>query len=55
MRKQKEISKVYSIVLNDNIMEVDSIKVAESVKLIENTQRDVNIAFMNEITFFCKK
>lgn len=54
-KAKKEISKVYSIVLNDNIMEVDSIKVAESVKLIENTQRDVNIAFMNEITFFLQE
>lgn len=44
------IKKIYKKVLKSNIMEVSSIKVAEASKIIENTQRDINIAFMNEIS-----
>ncbi len=43
------ISKVYSIVA-PKIYKAKSIKIAESAKIIENCQRDINIAFMNELT-----
>ena len=44
----KEIAAVYGAII-DTIYEVSSIKVAEAAKLVENTQRDINIAFMNEL------
>ena len=43
------ISKVYSVVAK-KIFKAKSIKIAESAKIIENCQRDINIAFMNELT-----
>ena len=43
----EEISKVYELAV-DNVFPVSSIKVAEAAKLLENTQRDINIALMNE-------
>ena len=45
---RKEIADVYGAII-DTIYEVSSIKVAEAAKLVENTQRDINIAFMNEL------
>ncbi len=45
----KKISKVYSMVA-PKIYKAKSIKIAESAKIIENCQRDINIAFMNELT-----
>lgn len=44
------IAKVYSIVVEPGVHKASSIKVAEAAKIIENTQRDVNIAFMNELS-----
>ncbi len=44
------IKEVYSSILKANVIEVSSIKVAEASKIIENSQRDINIAFMNEIS-----
>jgi UDP-N-acetyl-D-galactosamine dehydrogenase len=46
----EEISKVYSIIVEGGIYKAESIKVAEAAKVIENTQRDINIAFMNELS-----
>jgi UDP-N-acetyl-D-glucosamine/UDP-N-acetyl-D-galactosamine dehydrogenase len=46
----KFVSKLYSSVLKNGVYEAQSIKVAEAAKLIENIQRDVNIALMNEFT-----
>ena len=43
------ISSVYSKVIKAGIHKASSIKVAESAKVVENAQRDINIAFMNEI------
>lgn len=43
-----EIKQLYKLVV-DNVYEAESIKIAESAKLLENTQRDINIAFMNEV------
>jgi UDP-N-acetyl-D-galactosamine dehydrogenase len=48
------IAKVYSIVTN-KIFKAKSIKVAEAAKIIENCQRDINIAFMNELTMIFDK
>jgi UDP-N-acetyl-D-galactosamine dehydrogenase len=42
------IESIYSSVLLNGVCRVSSIKVAEAAKIMENTQRDVNIAFMNE-------
>ena len=44
------IGKVYEIVVRGGIYRASSIKVAEAAKIIENTQRDVNIALMNELS-----
>ncbi|HIJ56790.1 MAG TPA: nucleotide sugar dehydrogenase [Deltaproteobacteria bacterium] len=43
------LAQVYGLVVNAGIHEVSSIKVAEAAKVIENTQRDLNIALMNEL------
>jgi len=43
-----EISKIYSSVVEAGVHKAPSIKVAEAAKVVENAQRDVNIAFMNE-------
>lgn len=45
-----EISKVYQLVVKAGVHKASSIKVAEAAKIIENTQRDVNIALMNELS-----
>lgn len=44
------IARVYELVVTAGVHKVSSIKVAESAKIIENTQRDVNIALMNELS-----
>ncbi|EHR88912.1 MULTISPECIES: nucleotide sugar dehydrogenase [Staphylococcus] len=46
----KVISMVYGKVIKAGIHEASSIKVAESAKVVENSQRDINIAFMNELS-----
>jgi UDP-N-acetyl-D-galactosamine dehydrogenase len=50
-----EISKVYEIVVKAGVWRASSIKVAEAAKIIENTQRDVNIALMNELSIIFNK
>lgn len=45
-----EIAKTYEIVVKAGIHRASSIKVAEAAKIIENTQRDLNIALMNELS-----
>lgn len=44
------IAKVYELVVEAGIYRAESIKVAEAAKVIENAQRDINIAFMNELS-----
>lgn len=51
----RTISKVYGSIIKAGIYQVQSIKVAEAAKIIENTQRDVNIAFINEISNLFRK
>jgi len=46
----EEIAKVYELIIEAGVFRATSIKVAESAKIIENTQRDINIAFMNELS-----
>lgn len=50
-----EIQKIYDIVIKTGTFLVSNIKTAEAVKIVENSQRDVNIAFMNEISLICNK
>ena len=45
----EEIKNVYDIVIEVGTYPVSSIKTAEAVKVVENSQRDINIAFMNEL------
>ena len=47
------LSAVYGAIIEAGVHEAPSIKVAEAAKVIENTQRDVNIALMNEISKIC--
>ena len=51
----REVKKVYDIVIKAGTYPVSSIKTAEAVKVVENSQRDINIAFMNEIAIICDK
>ncbi|MCX6291315.1 MAG: nucleotide sugar dehydrogenase [Bacteroidetes bacterium] len=51
----ENISKVYEIIVKAGVFKAASIKVAEAAKIIENTQRDVNIALMNELSIIFNK
>lgn len=51
----REIKRVYDIVIKEGTVQVSNIKTAEAVKVIENSQRDINIAFMNEVAMICDK
>ena len=46
----EEIARTYEMIITAGVYRASSIKVAESAKIIENTQRDINIAFMNELS-----
>ena len=50
-----EIAKVYELVVEAGVHRAESIKVAEAAKVIENSQRDINIAFMNELSIIFNK
>jgi len=49
------IAKVYELVVDAGVHRAESIKVAEAAKVIENAQRDINIAFMNELSIIFNK
>ena len=49
------IAKVYELVVDAGVHRAPSIKVAEAAKVIENSQRDINIAFMNELSIIFNK
>jgi len=51
----EEIAKVYEMVIEAGVHRAESIKVAEAAKVIENSQRDINIAFMNELSIIFNK
>lgn len=46
----ENIAKIYELIIKAGVYRASSIKVAEAAKIIENTQRDINIAFMNELS-----
>ncbi len=50
-----EIAHVYELVVEAGVYRAESIKVAEAAKVIENSQRDINIAFMNELSIIFNK
>ena len=49
------VAKVYELVVEAGVHRAESIKVAEAAKVIENSQRDINIAFMNELSIIFNK
>lgn len=51
----EEIARTYELVIEAGVHRASSIKVAEAAKIIENAQRDINIAFMNELSMIFNK
>lgn len=51
----EEIAKVYELIIKAGVHRSSSIKVAEAAKVVENSQRDINIAFMNELAMVFDK
>jgi UDP-N-acetyl-D-galactosamine dehydrogenase len=51
----EQIALTYELVIKAGVHRASSIKVAEAAKIIENTQRDINIAFMNELSMIFNK
>jgi UDP-N-acetyl-D-glucosamine/UDP-N-acetyl-D-galactosamine dehydrogenase len=51
----EQIAQVYELVIKAGVHRASSIKVAEAAKIIENTQRDLNIALMNELSIIFDK
>jgi UDP-N-acetyl-D-glucosamine/UDP-N-acetyl-D-galactosamine dehydrogenase len=51
----ENIAKIYEIVVKAGVFKAESIMVAEAAKVIENSQRDINIAFMNELSIILHK
>lgn len=49
------VAKVYELVVDAGVYRAESLKVAEAAKVIENSQRDINIAFMNELSIIFNK
>ncbi len=55
IESSEEIAQTYELVIEAGVHRASSIKVAEAAKIIENTQRDINIAFMNELSMIFDK
>lgn len=51
----ERVAQVYGSIVTAGVYRAESIKVAEAAKVIENTQRDLNIAFVNELSLIFKK
>lgn len=51
----KQISEVYELIIEAGVYKAESIRCAEAAKIIENTQRDLNIALMNELAIIFQK
>jgi len=49
------IARIYELVVEAGVYRAESIKIAEAAKVIENSQRDINIAFMNELSIIFNK
>ena len=54
-KAQDRVSRLYSSIIKAGIYRAESIKIAEAAKVIENTQRDLNIALINELSIIFKK
>ena len=52
---EKDLLEIYSNLTSGDVYLAKSIKVAEASKVIENAQRDINIAFINEVAKICNK
>jgi UDP-N-acetyl-D-galactosamine dehydrogenase len=52
---RETVAKVYEMIIDAGVHKVGSIKAAEAAKLVENAQRDINIAFMNELAMVFEK
>lgn len=50
-----QIAKTYELIIEAGVYRAESIKVAEAAKVVENTQRDLNISFMNELSIIFSK
>lgn len=50
-----EVAHIYELIVEAGVYRAESIKVAEAAKVIENSQRDINIAFMNELSIIFNK
>ncbi|MGI6392288.1 MAG: nucleotide sugar dehydrogenase [Candidatus Izemoplasmatales bacterium] len=55
IESRKRIKEVYEIVCSAGVYEAETIKTAEAAKVIENSQRDLNVAFMNELAIIFDK
>ena len=55
LKTLKNISNLYSSIVKAGVYEAKSIKIAEAAKVIENSQRDINIAFVNELAMIFDK
>lgn len=51
----ENIASIYELIIDAGVHRADSIKVAEAAKVIENSQRDINIAFVNELSMIFNK
>jgi UDP-N-acetyl-D-galactosamine dehydrogenase len=51
----EEIANIYNLVIEVGVHKVSTIKTAEAIKVVENSQRDINIAFMNELAMVFDK
>ena len=51
----REVKKVYDMIIKAGTFPVSSIRTAEAVKVVENSQRDINIAFVNEVAMICDR
>ena len=54
-KAESRVSKLYSSIIKAGVYKANSIKTAEAAKVIENTQRDLNIALINELSIIFKK
>ena len=54
-KAKAKVSKLYAPIIKAGIYKAESIKIAEAAKVIENTQRDLNIGFINELSLIFKK
>lgn len=55
LKTLKIISNLYKSIITAGVYSTESIRIAEAAKVIENTQRDLNIAFINELSFIFSK